>query len=308
MKSIKIRTLGLGVAALLAAPLLACASQPPSELVTARATYNEVSAGVASEMAPAELHDAQKALAAAEHAFSEEGDDWATRSKAYIATRKAETARVIAETRVQEKQIEGYAQEREALQEQLRREATRELGQKSEQLEETQDELASERTARVQAEVEATQAKMTAAEAQARYDAAMKKLGEIAQMHEGERGLVISLSSGVIFATGKSELRSPAYNKLNDVVEVLKSQPDRKVEIEGHTDNVGSDGFNMTLSQDRADAVRNYLIQQGIEATRVTARGMGETNPVATNETVEGRANNRRVDIILKPLPIDIEE
>lgn len=91
------------------------------------------------------------------------------------------------------------------------------------------------------------------------------------------------------------------------MVEVLNEQPERRVEIEGHTDAEGADGFNMQLSRERAEQVRSYLIQRGVDASRITAVGYGETRPIADNDTVEGRANNRRVEIVLKPLPASID-
>jgi len=84
---------------------------------------------------------------------------------------------------------------------------------------------------------------------------------------------------------------------LNDLVEVMKLKPAMVIEIGGHTDNTGSKEINLKLSQGRADAVRNYLIQKGIPATRVTAKGYGDTQPVADNSTDEGRTKNRRTEV-----------
>lgn len=101
----------------------------------------------------------------------------------------------------------------------------------------------------------------------------------------------------VLFDTGKSTLKSSSFTELNEVVEVMKLKKKMNIEVAGHTDDVGSDASNMTLSQARADAVRNYLISKGIEANRIIAVGYGETQPVADNTTEEGRKQNRRTEV-----------
>ncbi len=101
----------------------------------------------------------------------------------------------------------------------------------------------------------------------------------------------------VLFDTGKSTLKSSSYDELNELVEFMKLKNDLKIEVAGHTDDVGSDESNLILSQQRADAVRKYLISKGINAQRITAVGYGETQPVAYNDTEEGRKLNRRTEV-----------
>jgi OmpA-OmpF porin, OOP family len=101
----------------------------------------------------------------------------------------------------------------------------------------------------------------------------------------------------VFFETGKSVLRPESNNALNDLVEVMKLKPGLVIEISGHTDNVGTPESNLTLSFDRANAVKNYLVQHGITASRVTTRGYGDTQPAATNDTEEGKQKNRRTEV-----------
>lgn len=101
----------------------------------------------------------------------------------------------------------------------------------------------------------------------------------------------------VYFETGKSTLLPKSYPALENLYEALKSKPSLKIEIAGHTDNVGKYEDNLILSQSRANAVRQYLIKRGIKADRLIARGYADTQPIATNETEEGRAMNRRVEI-----------
>jgi outer membrane protein OmpA-like peptidoglycan-associated protein len=106
-------------------------------------------------------------------------------------------------------------------------------------------------------------------------------------------------TQGILFATGKSELQPESTPTLKSIAAMLKGHPDLKVEIQGHTDNVGAAASNMTLSQARADAVKSALVSEyGIDAGQLTAKGYGDTKPVAKNATPEGRANNRRVEIV----------
>ncbi len=101
---------------------------------------------------------------------------------------------------------------------------------------------------------------------------------------------------GVNFETGKSVIKTESYGILNKVAQIMNDNPHYNLAIEGHTDNVGEDASNMTLSQDRANSVKTYLTNKGVSSSRMTAQGFGETRPVSTNETKEGRAENRRVE------------
>jgi OmpA-OmpF porin, OOP family len=99
------------------------------------------------------------------------------------------------------------------------------------------------------------------------------------------------------FDTGKSSIKATSYTELNELYNALKEMPSLEIEISGHTDNVGAPEENMKLSQERADAVRNYLIKKGIAATRIVAKGYGDTQPIAYNDTEQGRAKNRRTEV-----------
>lgn len=101
----------------------------------------------------------------------------------------------------------------------------------------------------------------------------------------------------IFFETGKFELKSTSYPELNYVVEILKANPTMKILVGGHTDNVGNAASNQTLSENRARAVMNYLIEKGIEAERLSSKGYGATKPIQTNDTEDGRAKNRRTEI-----------
>ena len=110
--------------------------------------------------------------------------------------------------------------------------------------------------------------------------------------------MVLTIPGSVLFATGKSSMMPGAQSKLNEVADALKGL-DRDIIVEGHTDSQGSEASNMTLSQTRANNVRDYLVAHGVPANRIRAEGEGEAKPVADNRTAEGRANNRRVEIIV---------
>ena len=114
--------------------------------------------------------------------------------------------------------------------------------------------------------------------------------------------MVITLSGSVLFQSAKSDLLPGAQVKLNDVAAALtKEDPDSKMIVEGHTDSQGAASFNQDLSQHRADSVRTYLISRGISSDRITAQGLGAGRPIADNASPEGRANNRRVEIVVQP-------
>jgi len=112
------------------------------------------------------------------------------------------------------------------------------------------------------------------------------------------RGLVVNMGD-VLFDTGKSDLRPDAREALAKLSGIVLNYPSLHLTIEGHTDSTGSAEFNQTLSQKRADAVHDYLVSQGLDASGLSAQGLGMENPVADNSTNEGRQKNRRVEIIV---------
>ncbi len=113
-----------------------------------------------------------------------------------------------------------------------------------------------------------------------------------------ERGLVVTLGD-LLFATGKSELKGGAANHLGKLANFLNKYPERSVIIEGHTDSVGSEDSNFNLSERRANAVKSYLVREGVASNRLEASGKGEGDPVAGNDSATGRQQNRRVEVII---------
>lgn len=123
---------------------------------------------------------------------------------------------------------------------------------------------------------------------------------QIAELNakQTERGLVVTLGD-ILFETGKSQLKANSTERLYKLTSFLKTYPDRTLMIEGHTDNVGGDDSNILLSQKRAESVRMFLLEQGVNSARLSAIGKGENFPVASNESDSGRALNRRVEVII---------
>jgi len=143
------------------------------------------------------------------------------------------------------------------------------------------------------------------ASAESKLAGAMKDLAAVAAVKEETRGMVITLSGSVLFASAKYDLLNTAMTKLDQVAEALKAQDsDKRMVVEGHTDNRGSDRTNQPLSLNRATAVRNYLVSRGVASEKITAVGMSSTKPIADNNTAENRANNRRVEIVVSPATI----
>jgi outer membrane protein OmpA-like peptidoglycan-associated protein len=126
----------------------------------------------------------------------------------------------------------------------------------------------------------------------------LKQLNLVLETHDSARGLISNMGD-VLFETGKYELKPEARERLAKVSGILLAYPTLKVAIEGHTDSVGTDDYNQRLSEQRAEAVRDYLVQQAVSADSVTAHGLGKSQPVASNDTPEGRQRNRRVELVL---------
>ena len=120
----------------------------------------------------------------------------------------------------------------------------------------------------------------------------------ILETRETARGLIVNLSD-VLFDTAQATLKPGAREKLAKVSGILVSHPDLKLEIEGHTDSVGSDSYNQGLSERRAESVRAYLVSQHIAPQSIATQGFGESRPVATNNTSAGRQQNRRVELVV---------
>ena len=141
------------------------------------------------------------------------------------------------------------------------------------------------------------------AKAEARQAEAMNKLNELQskliQVSKDARGIILSMSD-ILFDVNKATLKADLKTSLAKVAGILSVYQQFNVSIEGNTDNTGSEDHNMKLSQQRADNVKNFLVEQGIDAGRLTAKGLGMSMPIADNKTKEGRQKNRRVDLVIQ--------
>src|SRR5262249_17312460 len=126
----------------------------------------------------------------------------------------------------------------------------------------------------------------------------LNQLNAVLSTRDTARGLIANMSD-VLFKTGSFELLGGARERLAKVSGIVLAYPSLHLDVEGQTDSIGSDDYNMTLSQHRAEAVRDYLVQQGIPESNIAARGLGKAGPVASNDTPEGRQQNRRVELVL---------
>ena len=214
----------------------------------------------------------------------------------FEAQRQQELERIRTADAQQRQQLEAEAQRRqqqlEAENQQRLQQQTAEaqrLAQANQELQRRTLELEQERQARLQAEQRAAQA---LAQLQ---DKDMK-------VREEARGTVVTLSGSVLFASNAVDLLPSARDRLSDVATALQESQNPLL-IEGHTDSRGTDDYNSQLSQRRAERVREFLIAQGVPPNRIEIRGVGEDRPVATNDTAEGRANNRRVEIVMEHTP-----
>jgi outer membrane protein OmpA-like peptidoglycan-associated protein len=126
----------------------------------------------------------------------------------------------------------------------------------------------------------------------------LQQFNMILETRDTARGLIVNMSD-VLFDTGKWTLRPIAREKLARVSGIILSHPGLRIEVEGHTDSVGGDAYNQRLSEQRADSVLQYIVGQGLPSTSVTARGFGETTPVASNDNAAGRQQNRRVELVV---------
>jgi outer membrane protein OmpA-like peptidoglycan-associated protein len=288
---------------------LGCATAGPTpELMDARRAYDEARQSDAATYSPDKLLSAKQALERAESAHADDSGSFEERSLAYVAQRKAQYASVYgAYERDRREQTEAEEAYR-AKQDTLRRSAIQQATEAKKTLAATWDNLSNARReiADQQTQIQKSKAELDA-EKQAREKAeqsaaaAMASLSKIAQVKEEQRGVVITLDGQVLFVTGKAELLPIARDRLNQVAKSLKELDDDKlVSVEGFTDSRGADDMNQKLSQDRANAVKDYLVSQGVKPEKLRAVGRGEANPVASNDTPEGRANNRRVEIVIQ--------
>lgn len=279
------------VAGLATLVLAACATTPERvrELEQARSAVTDLERQPMAESAAAEpLSRAREALSRAE-SLHEQGEPVPLiEHQAYLARRHAQIGLEM-------------VQEAEALEQIRAAEAKRrELQLRARTLEAEQAEM----RARRQAEEARTQ-RQAAQESKAAAAAAMQEAErlerELADLEaeQTERGIVLTLSDDVLFATDSAELKGGAYRAMDRLAEFLDKNAERRLLIEGHTDSRGTDEYNRDLSERRAEAVAEALMERGIRSDRLRPLGLGEEYPVASNDTTAGRQENRRVEVVI---------
>jgi len=286
------------VAAILAA---ACATAPmrPDGAAEARAKLTQLESDPnLSTRAPAAIKDAEAAMRTAE---IPEADATLAAHRVYMADRKIDIAKALAQTRYAEDQRATLTAQRD----QARLDArTHEADVAKGQAADARAQGAADQRAAQRAVSEADAANLAANQAEQKSADAQRQAAELQQQIDAlqarptDRGLVLTLGD-VLFTTGQSELKSGASGNLNRLVTFLNKYPQRTVQIEGYTDSVGSETYNQGLSERRADAVRSYLVGQGIDTQRLSSSGRGESSPVADNGSAQGRQQNRRVEVII---------
>jgi outer membrane protein OmpA-like peptidoglycan-associated protein len=296
----------------------------PLEIYEAENAVQIAQAGGAEKYAPDTLKTAQTALDNAEAMDARHKDRKEEITFAREAVQSAEDARIITIRKIKE---EDEAAQRKARQDAEQAAKDAEAQQQREAAQRAQAEAAAEeaksraeaaRAAREKAEAEAAQASAQAQAAQQQAQAAQQReqqereqlrnqLNQVLQTRETARGLIVNMSD-VLFAFNKYNLKPEAREKLAKVSGILLAHPDLKIQVEGYTDNIGSDEYNQKLSEERAGAVRDYLVSQAVPQDNVTAQGFGKASPVADNSTSSGRAQNRRVELVVSGQSIGIQQ
>ena len=309
--------------------LSACQSAPKKDLALERirSQLNELQSDEQlSGYASLALSEAERATRAAENAT---GNETQRNHLNYMADRRIQIARAAAQREQMESELEQLRLEHSRLlvrASQLEAESARQEADQArmmsqataEEAENARMEADSAMTREEQSALSARRAREEAEQAKALAESnalaasLAKKEANLAseqaqslrrqldnlQLRQTESGVVVTLGD-VLFETGQTELKQDTATGLVEVVDLLQSEPDKKIRIEGHTDSVGEASTNLRLSQQRADAVLAALVGLGVEASRINSVGMGEDFPIASNDTPEGRSQNRRVDVIL---------
>jgi len=279
-------------------------SKTPLAVYEARNAVRIAKAAGAETYAAEAFKNAQDLLAQAE---TKEGGKKGRAATAREAVQRAEDARLVS---IKGNEAQSLATERQNSKDQINMAqgaaTTAALGQAQAETAQAQAE-----TAQAKAEIAkgVADAGRTAAEGDKAVLRAqlLQQLNSILQTRESARGLIVNMS-GVLFETGKSDLRPAAREKLAKISGIVVAHPGLKLEVEGHTDSVGGNALNQTLSEKRAQAARDYLISQGVSSDSIISRGFGSTKPVSSNDTAEGRQSNRRVELVVSGDAIQIPQ
>lgn len=256
------RTYNLILAAAVGTLLSACASTPKTieELETARAVVPQVESSPRAGVAATNISDARKALDRANALADKGGKLEEIQYEASVASKNAQIANEKILTAQAREDLDKGTAERQAVLTEARERETQRANARAQGLEQELADLKAKKT---------------------------------------DRGIVVTLGD-VLFDTGKASLKPGAYGTIDRLATALKESSDRKVLIEGHTDSVGSDAYNQTLSENRAASVQAALFERGVAANQISTMGKGESTPIASNDDAGGRQQNRRVEMIFQ--------
>jgi len=287
---------------------LAVDSKTPLEIYEARNAIRIAKWTGAEQYAPDSLQKAELDLRNAEDMLTSHGNKKALITDAREAAQIAEDARAItirkmeAEQQAAQRQAAADAKARASAERaaaaQSKAEAKESARARDEANAARAAALAQQQSAQAEADRARQQAQQADQEKTAMRAKLLQQLNSILQTRDSARGLIMNMSD-VLFDFGKYTLKPEAREKLAKVSGILLAYPGLSIEVDGHTDNVGGDSFNQTLSEERANAVREYLVQQGVSLNAVSAKGFGKTAPIASNNTPSGRAQNRRVELVV---------
>jgi len=251
--------------------LSACGGAPKQidALESARAAYKSASAKeIVVKHAASELDDARVALASADKIHKKDGKKGHTEHYAYVASKKVKIAELIAQRKEDDARLSTMNLERQRVQ----------LDARSKEVDRAREE-----TLAMQRQLEDMQAQVT------------------------ERGIVATLGD-VLFDIGEASLKASSAANMDKIASFMKSYPDRSAVVEGHTDNMGDDDFNLDLSRERAFSVQAALVARGIAGSRITTKSLGEASPIADNNTSAGRQKNRRVEVIFPDVGMQVSD
>jgi outer membrane protein OmpA-like peptidoglycan-associated protein len=269
----------------------------PIQMYEARNAIEVAKAHGAEKYAPEVFSKAEGSLQIAENSLASKADKNTIISQALQTAQFAEDARALAVLRQEQERI---VNERNAAAAKAKEEAEAKAAEEAAEAKRKSDEAAAE--AKRQADAEIAKQEAAAKQAEDQKQALRAKLLEqfnrVLPTTDTDRGLVVNMGD-VLFDTGKADLRQDAQIALAKLTGIVLNYPSLRLAIGGYTDATGTPEFNQSLSEKRADAVRDYLIGQGLDARTLTAQGFGMSDPVADNNTTQGRQKNRRVEIVV---------
>jgi outer membrane protein OmpA-like peptidoglycan-associated protein len=276
----------------------------PLAMYEARNAVDIAKSHGAEKDAPDIYSKAVASLQMAENALASKANKNTVTSDARQTVQFAEDARALAVRRQEEERI---AQERDAAAAKAKAEAEAKAAAEAAEAKRISDAAAAEAKEKSDAEIAAKEEKIRQAEEQKKAAEREKQqlraklleqFNRVLPTTDTSRGLVVNMGD-VLFDTGKSDLRTDAREALSKLTGIVLNYPSLHLTIEGHTDSTGGAEFNQALSEKRADSVRDYLVGQGLDTSSLSAQGLGMSNPVADNNTAQGRQKNRRVEIIV---------